>query len=62
MILHRNYYAMVDEVRQVQDFTVTDDVMLLYLPLAHNFGRCLTLPRRAHRLHDRVLPRSVRGR
>ncbi len=43
MILHRNYYAMVDEVRQVQDFTVADDVMLLYLPLAHNFGRCLTL-------------------
>ena len=43
MILHRNYYAMVDEVRQVQDFTVTDDVMLLYLPLAHTFGRCLTL-------------------
>jgi long-chain acyl-CoA synthetase len=43
MILHRNYYAMVDEVRQVEDFTVTDDVMLLYLPLAHNFGRCLTL-------------------
>jgi long-chain acyl-CoA synthetase len=43
MILHRNYYAMVDEVRQVEDFTVADDVMLLYLPLAHNFGRCLTL-------------------
>jgi long-chain acyl-CoA synthetase len=43
MILHRNYYAMVDEVRQVDDFTVVDDVMLLYLPLAHNFGRCLTL-------------------
>jgi long-chain acyl-CoA synthetase len=43
MILHRNYYAMVDEVRQVKDFTVIDDVMLLYLPLAHNFGRCLTL-------------------
>jgi long-chain acyl-CoA synthetase len=43
MILHRNYYAMVDEVRQVEDFTVSDDVMLLYLPLAHNFGRCLTL-------------------
>jgi len=43
MIMHRNYYAMVDEVRQVQDFTVTDDLMLLYLPLAHNFGRCLTL-------------------
>ncbi len=43
MILHRNYYAMVDEVRQVTDFTVSGDVMLLYLPLAHNFGRCLTL-------------------
>jgi long-chain acyl-CoA synthetase len=43
MILHRNYYAMVDEVRQVADFTVSGDVMLLYLPLAHNFGRCLTL-------------------
>jgi long-chain acyl-CoA synthetase len=43
MIRHRNYYAMVDEVRQVEDFTVSGDVMLLYLPLAHNFGRCLTL-------------------
>ena len=43
MIRHRNYFAMVDEVRQVEDFTVEDDVMLLYLPLAHNFGRCMTL-------------------
>jgi long-chain acyl-CoA synthetase len=43
MITHRNYYAMVDEVRQVTDFTVSGDVMLLYLPLAHNFGRCLVL-------------------
>jgi long-chain acyl-CoA synthetase len=43
MISHRNYYAMVDEVRQVEDFTVAGDVMLLYLPLAHNFGRCLAL-------------------
>ena len=43
MIRHRNYYAMVDEIRQVDDFTVGDDTMLLYLPLAHNFGRCLTL-------------------
>ncbi len=43
MISHRNYYAMVDEVRQVEDFTVSGDVMLLYLPLAHNFGRCLAL-------------------
>jgi long-chain acyl-CoA synthetase len=43
MIRHRNYFAMVDEVRQVDEFTVGDDTMLLYLPLAHNFGRCLTL-------------------
>ena len=43
MIRHRNYFAMVDEVRQVDDFTVADDVMLLFLPLAHNFGRCMTL-------------------
>jgi long-chain acyl-CoA synthetase len=43
MIRHRNYFAMVDEVKQVDDFTVEDDVMLLYLPLAHNFGRCMTL-------------------
>jgi long-chain acyl-CoA synthetase len=43
MIRHRNYFTMVDEVRQVDDFTVEGDLMLLFLPLAHNFGRCLTL-------------------
>ncbi|MFL5945316.1 MAG: AMP-dependent synthetase/ligase [Gaiellaceae bacterium] len=43
MIRHRNYFSMVDTVRQVDDFTVEDDVMLLYLPLAHNFGRCMAL-------------------
>jgi long-chain acyl-CoA synthetase len=43
MIRHRNYFTMVDEVRQVEDFTVRGDVMLLFLPLAHNFGRCMTL-------------------
>jgi len=43
MIHHRNYYVMVDEVRQVEDFTVSDDLMLLFLPLAHNFGRCMVL-------------------
>ena len=43
MIRHRNYYAMVDKVRGVDDFTVAGDVMLLYLPLAHNFGRCMAL-------------------
>jgi long-chain acyl-CoA synthetase len=43
MILHRNYFAMVDEVRHVDDFVVEGDMMLLFLPLAHNFGRCMTL-------------------
>jgi long-chain acyl-CoA synthetase len=43
MIRHRNYFAMVDEVRGVDDFTVRGDTLLLYLPLAHNFGRALTL-------------------
>jgi long-chain acyl-CoA synthetase len=43
MISHRNYYEMADKVRQIDDFTVRDDVMLLYLPLAHNFGRLMHL-------------------
>jgi long-chain acyl-CoA synthetase len=43
MISHLNYYEMADKARQVEDFTVTDDVMLLYLPLAHNFGRLMHL-------------------
>jgi long-chain acyl-CoA synthetase len=43
MIRHRNYYAMADKVRQVEDFTVRGDVMLVYLPLAHNFGRLMHL-------------------
>jgi long-chain acyl-CoA synthetase len=43
MILHRQYYAMVNKVRDIEDFTVEGDVMLLFLPLAHNFGRCMAL-------------------
>ncbi len=43
MILHRHYYAMTNKVHGVEDFTVTGDVMLLFLPLAHNFGRCMAL-------------------
>src|SRR5262249_14145411 len=43
MILHRNYYAMTNKVHGVDDFTVAGDVMLLFLPLAHNFGRCMAL-------------------
>jgi long-chain acyl-CoA synthetase len=43
MIRHRNYYSMVDKAGRVDDFTLENDVMLLFLPLAHNFGRCMTL-------------------
>jgi long-chain acyl-CoA synthetase len=43
MISHRNEYAMVSVVDDLDDFTVEGDVMLLYLPLAHNFGRLMSL-------------------
>jgi long-chain acyl-CoA synthetase len=43
MIRHRNYYAMAEKVREIEDFTVRGDVVLLYLPLAHNFGRLMHL-------------------
>src|SRR2546421_237515 len=43
MIRHRNYYAMADCVRQMDEFIGGEDVMLLYLPLAHNFGRLMHL-------------------
>jgi long-chain acyl-CoA synthetase len=43
MIRHRNYYEMVAVVDQLEDFTTAEDVLLLYLPLAHNFGRLMHL-------------------
>jgi long-chain acyl-CoA synthetase len=43
MISHRNYYEMADKNRQMGDFAVPEDTMLLYLPLAHNFGRLMHL-------------------
>ena len=43
MISHRNYYEMAEKTREMGDFAVADDVMLLYLPLAHNFGRLMHL-------------------
>jgi long-chain acyl-CoA synthetase len=43
MIRHRNYYAMVAVVDELDDFLISEDVMLLYLPLAHNFGRLMHL-------------------
>jgi long-chain acyl-CoA synthetase len=43
MLRHRNYYAMTSVVDSMQDHYRPDDVMLLYLPLAHNFGRLMLL-------------------
>jgi long-chain acyl-CoA synthetase len=43
MISHRNYYAMVAVVDELPRFTGPEDRMLLYLPLAHNFGRLMHL-------------------
>ena len=44
MIRHRNYYAMVQKGDEMERrLTKPGDVMLLYLPLAHNYGRLLHL-------------------
>jgi long-chain acyl-CoA synthetase len=43
MIRHRNYYEMTGCVEHIEGFAVSDDTMLLYLPLAHNFGRLMHL-------------------
>ncbi|HUF01587.1 MAG TPA: long-chain fatty acid--CoA ligase [Gaiellaceae bacterium] len=43
VISHRNYYAMASVADEMESHYVEDDVMLLYLPLAHNFGRLMHL-------------------
>ena len=43
MILNRNYFEMVRSALLVHDFFRHTDVLLLYLPLAHNFGRYMHL-------------------
>src|SRR3954468_20305213 len=43
MILNRNYYDMVGMIDRIENFFLPTDVMLLYLPLAHNFGRLMHL-------------------
>jgi long-chain acyl-CoA synthetase len=43
MIRHRNYYEMAACTDNVDAFAFSDDTMLLYLPLAHNFGRLMHL-------------------
>jgi long-chain acyl-CoA synthetase len=43
MIRHRNYYAMAACIERIEGLSLDQDVMLLYLPLAHNFGRLMAL-------------------
>jgi long-chain acyl-CoA synthetase len=43
MISHRNYYAMAAVIDHLPEYVMDDDLMLLYLPLAHNFGRLMHL-------------------
>jgi len=43
MIRNCNYYEMVGRVDEIEGFFLETDVMLLYLPLAHNFGRLMHL-------------------
>ncbi len=43
MIRHRNYYAMATKSETYEESAGAGDVMLLYLPLAHNFGRTMQL-------------------
>jgi long-chain acyl-CoA synthetase len=43
MIRQRNYYAMVENASMLEGVLVEDDVLLLYLPLAHNYGRLVHL-------------------
>jgi long-chain acyl-CoA synthetase len=43
MMSHRNYFAMASVVDEMENHTRSDDVMLLYIPLAHNFGRLMLL-------------------
>jgi len=43
MLSNRNYFAMAGVVDHMPGYYRADDVMLLYLPLAHNYGRLMLL-------------------
>jgi long-chain acyl-CoA synthetase len=44
MLSHRNYFVMASVGDAMEEsYLKSDDVMLLYLPLAHNFGRLMLL-------------------
>jgi long-chain acyl-CoA synthetase len=43
MLSHRNYWEMASVVDRMPRYYRGDDLMLLYLPLAHNYGRLMQL-------------------
>src|SRR5262249_42200549 len=43
MLSNRNYWEMASGVDRMPRYYRADDVMLLYLPLAHNYGRLMLL-------------------
>ena len=43
MMRHRNYFEMVATVDRLGGFVQPEDTMLIWLPLAHNFGRLMHL-------------------
>ena len=62
MIRHRNYYAMVQKSDEMEDKLLQPgDVMLLYLPLAHNYGRLLHLSAAYHGFTIAFLPDPLRA-
>jgi long-chain acyl-CoA synthetase len=62
MIRHRNYYAMVQKSADMEDRLLrAGDVMLLYLPLAHNYGRLLHLSAAYHGFTIAFLPDPLRA-
>ena len=43
VITHRNYYAMTAIIEELEQLLVAGDEIMLYLPLAHTFGRLMHL-------------------
>jgi long-chain acyl-CoA synthetase len=61
MIRHRNYYEMVRAFADIESLIRPDDTMLLYLPLAHNYGRLLHLGAPHARYTLALLPDPLRA-
>ena len=56
MIRHRNYYEMAATIDTLEEFTLAQDLFLLYLPLAHNYGRLVSCSARTRATRSRFSP------